>query len=538
MNALLRLGQTRLWFLGFAAGYAFLLAAYADLAPFYDGGIYYASIRRLITEPFRWELLHMEGHPSPVYTLLMAWSQFISEGAAVPMFVTNMALALFAAWTFYKLIGLLCRNATETERMIGAGIYAFMPVFVVHLFHVNLDVGLSFFYVPFLYFLLKGRPWLAVLFASAMMLTKETGVLVYVLTAAAYLTVYVLRTSRSPGKALREALNRWQLAVPAAVFGLYYGSYRLFSPQTLGHWGEDRVSNASVYFDFNLAQSDLQAFVFNLYGLNFNWLLSLAIAAYATRALWRWSFGLPQKRSAATRAADALFLFLLLAGITYVTTRVRPWNNARYMLVGYPVLIALAHHCLTELVASARVRESLMSIALSLMLVANVTTIDPVSRAFYGTIPFGKHAWLNMTSRLGPEWLRRDPQAYNLEFFELHYAARAAFARIRPPAGAVVAAGPAADFFFSNNLEPETYNPTLRIEGMIPVWVLDLPEEMTPDRLPALLPAAQENVWYLALPNLDNAQFLPAFMANYTLLSSEAVGRRGYEVMLHTFVRP
>lgn len=539
MNAIRMINPARLWFIGIAAMYLFLLATYADFTPFYDGGIYYFSILRLVSEPFHWELLHMEGHPSPVYTMLMAWSQFIRQGATIPMFATNMVLALFAAWTFYKLLGLLTRNSTtETERMIAAGIYALMPVFVVHLFHINLDVGLSFFFVPYLYYLLKGRPWLATLFGTAMMLTKETGVLVYLLTAGLYLVIYVLRPAGSPLKALKAVMHRWQIFLPGILFGLYFGSFRLLAPQSLAHWGSGTVEKISMFLDFNLNDGSMQSFLFNLYGLNFNWLFSLVLAAYAVRMLWRWSFGLPQRRSIATRAIDALFLVLLLVGITYVTTRVRPWNNARYMLVGYPVLIILAYHCLVELVSVRKIREALLGMTFSLMLLANVATVDPVSRAFYGTIPFGEHQWLDMTSKLGPHWLRRDPQAYNLEFFELHYSTHRALASIRPPENSLIAAGPAADFFFANRLLPDTFRPTLRQEGTVTLRILDRPEEMVPERLEQHLSPEQSHVWYLSLPNLDDNQFLPIFIENYRLAGVQSFGRRGYEVMLHRFERP
>lgn len=534
-----RIGRARLWFGAIVLAYAVLLAVYADLAPFYDGGIYYAGIKRLIMEPFRWELLHMEWHISTVYTLLMAWSQLLYQGAVVPLYATNMVLALFAAWTLYKLLGLLAgKHTTEAERMACAAIYALMPVFVVHLFHINLDIGLSFFFVPFLYFLLKKQPWPAMAFGTAMMLTKETGVLVYLLTAALYLTIYVLRPAHDPRAAMRALLNRWHLLVPPAIFGLYYGAYRLFSPQTIGHWGEGNVGNLALFFDFNPADGGKLSFLFNLYALNFNWLLSLILIAFALRMLWRWCFGLPQRRSPATRAADALFLTLLLLGITYITTRVTPWNNPRYVLVGFPVLIALAHHCLIELVPAARIRTALLGIILALMLMANVSTIDPVSRAFYGTIPFGEHQWLNMTSRLGPAWLRRDPQAYNLEFFELHYAAAQAFAFMQPPPNAVVAAGPAANFYLANRLTPDTFHPTVREENTAHLHLLDLPEYMTPDLLMPRLPPEQPSVWYLAFPNLDNAPHLQTMVQHYRLRDIRAFGRRGYEVMLYTFERP
>lgn len=534
-----RIGAMRLWFLGIVGAYALLLALYADLTPFYDGGIYYASVRRLLVEPFRWELLHMEGHPSPVYTLLMAWSQFIDHGAAVPLYATNMALALVAAWSFYRLLEWLTGAATSVhERMIATAMYALMPVFVVHLFHINLDIGLSLFFVPFLSFLLRGKPWPAMAFATAMMLTKETGVLVYLLTAALYLVVYVLRPAGSPAKAWHAARPHWPLLVPPALFGLYYGAYRLFSPHTLGHWGEDTVRGIGLFFDFNLAEGGMLSTLFNLYGLNFNWLLSLVLAAAAGRALWRWCFGLPRERSTATRATDALFLMLTLIGITYVVTRVRPWNNPRYVLVGYPVLIALAHLYLIDLLPARRIRTAFLGITLSLMLVTNAATIDPASRAFYGTIPFGEHAWLDMTSRLGPEWLRRDPQAYNLEFFELHYAAWEAFAAMRPPAGAVVMAGPAADFFFANRLMPDSYRPTLREDGTLPLRLLDVSEDMQPDRLLPLLPPEQRQAWYLAFPNLDNALFLPIMGRHYRLADTQVFGRRGYRLVLYTFDLP
>lgn len=529
-----------LWVLAVAAVYLFLLAAYKDLTPFYDGGIYYASIQRLVTLPFSWVLLHMEGHVSPVYTMLISWSQFIDQGAAFPMFATNFALMLFAAVMMYKLLSMLFGSVSRPlELMLGASIYGAMPVLVTHAFHINLDFGLSIFLVPYLYFLLGGKHWRAAVCAIAMMMTKETGVLIYLVIASLYIFLYITRPAGSFKNAINAFMHHYALIVPAAVFSIYYGAFRFFAPQSQAHWGQNSVDSNVMHtlLDFNLADSGIRSFLSNIFIINFNWLLTLTLIAFLLHRAWRWMFGLQANPLHSIQKRDLIFLILAFIGLIYITTRIRYWNNPRYVLAVFPVFIPLAFYCLMDLVRTPRIRASLLGITLGLVMIANVTTIDPVSRAVYGTITFGTHPWLNMTSMIGPLWLRRDQQAYNLEFLELHYATDMAWKDIEPPPGAVVLGGPMADFYVSNRIETGTFHPTLRLDGSQPLRILDQLEQMKPEKLIPQI-GEQPFIWFMGFPNLDNAQFLPQLSQDYTLLSEKKYGRRGYTVDVLTYERP
>ncbi len=529
------------WLTTMTLVYIGLVAAFSGLVPFYDGGIYYASIERLVNHPFTWANLHMEGHPSPVYALLMAWSQFMWQGAVIPMFATNAALALFATVMMFKLLQqMFGRTATTLECCLGASIYGLMPVLLVHMFHINLDFGLSVFLVPYIYFLLNKRLWLAAICATAMMLTKETGVLIYTLVVGMYAILFVARPAKSMTKALWSLCKQYALFVPGLVFIAYYGSYRLFSATTLAHWGSGTVDQnlSKTLLSFDLSDQSILSFLANIFIINFNWLLTAIILACLMRRLWRWTFGLDTKRVPGVQLDDLIFLSVLCIGIAYITTRVRPWNNPRYVLAVFPLLVPLTVYCLSELTTVRRIREIILSIILCLTVLSGWRTIDPVSKAFYGTITFGNHDWLNMTSMIGPAWLRRDPQAYNFEFFQLYYAAREVIKDLRPPENAVILTGPAADFYFANWLNRETLLPTLGIENAQRLFFVDYAEGQRPQALLPRLPQNQEHIWFLSFPNLDNMQFLPRVSRDYRLLGAKRYGHYGYEVMLFTFERP
>ncbi len=529
------------WLAAMTIVYTALVAAFSGLVPFYDGGIYYASIERLVNQPFQWAHLHMEGHPSPVYALLMAWSQYWWQGAVVPMFATNAVFALFATVMMFKLLQqMFGRTITTLECCLGASLYGLMPVLLVHMFHINLDFGLSVFLVPYLYFLLNKRLWLAALFATAMMLTKETGVLIYTLVVGMYAVLFVARPAKSITGAIRSLCRQYTLFVPGLLFIVYYGSYRLFSATTLAHWGSGTVDQnvSKTLLNFNLSDQSILSFLGNIFIINFNWLLTAIIVACLLRRLWRWAFGLNTNRTAGVRLDDLIFLTVLCVGITYITTRVRPWNNPRYVLAVFPLLVPLTVYCLSELTPLRRIRETVLGIILCLTIVSGWRTVDPVSKAFYGTIAFGSHDWLNMTSMIGPSWLRRDPQAYNFEFFQLYYAAREAIKDIRPPKNAVILTGPAADFYFANWLDRQTLLPTLGMQNAERLFFVDFAEEQRPQRLIPRLPHNQEYIWFLAFPNLNNMQFLPRVSRDYKLLGAKLYGHSGYEMMLFTFERP
>jgi hypothetical protein len=539
MKDFLKTRAPLVWILGISAAYTLLLWMYRDFTPFYDGGIYYQRVLELVTGEFNWLEFHLERHISPIYSLFLAWSQLIDQGNLIPMYATNMALVIFATFMFYKLLDhLFGKHSSRAELMLVASIYPAMPVLTVHLFHFNLDIGLTVFFIPYVYFLLKGRLWWAALFGVCMMLSKEPGVLIYLIIAALYSVIYIARPAKSLKGAFRNVQKRYVAYVPGVVFAIYYAIVKFGGIMQEAAWGTEKVDSHVFHLltDFNLADKTIQSFLADIFILNFNWLPTLAIILFLVRKSFHWSTGSDKKETSVLRSADALFLILLFIGLVYVVTRFRAWNNARYVLVSYPALLLIAYCSLRMLISSTRMRMVSISITLLLIISANWSTFDPVSKAVFGTIPFGRHAWLDMASLMGQAGTARDQQAYNLEFLELHYAMHEALKNIRPPNDSVFLGGPFSDYYYTNRYIPETYQPTYRQKNAAWLRVIDNPDLMVPNELTPLI-GNQPNIWFLALPNLYNDTYMRIITEHYRVRNIRTYGRRGYSIGVVTFDR-
>lgn len=524
-----------LWLGAVALLYIGLVIVYKDLSPFYDGGIYYSNITRLITTPFSWVHLHMERHISPFYTLLIALPQMLDQGNMVLIYATNFSLALMAVASLYFLMRhMLGAIASEEELILAASIFALTPVFLVHAFHLNLDFPLAAFFVPFVLFLMLRRPWIAGAFALAMMFSKETGVYVYSLTIGLYLLLYVLLPASSVKGFFRNIRNELWMLIPIVLFEVYKKTFELLAIDA-GYWHQGDTFPA--LFDFNIFDPSLQAFLGNIFLLNFHWIPSLTIALCACVSLVCLLRGGKHILPKGINKTDVLFTVLLLLGLAYLTSRVRPWNNPRYVLVAFPILFIVMQISLVVLVRSVRIRLAVLSTTLVFVALSTVKTIDPISKLFYGTIPFGNHQWLNMTSKLGPEWLRRDPQLYNLEALQLHYALADLFADIRPVSDMVIIGGRAFNFFIAYRMDQTTFHPTWKLENSIPIrWIDDL-ELLSPQRL-SEVQREQKTVVFVAFPNLDNEQHLAVLRQHYTEVGVKQYGRGGYTISAYTFTMP
>jgi hypothetical protein len=75
---------------------------------------------------------------------------------------------------FDGLMRRLLPDRSSVEYGLVTALYAFMPVFVVHAIFLNMDYGVTAFFVLFLYFLVAGRLWLASVFAVATMFSNSS----------------------------------------------------------------------------------------------------------------------------------------------------------------------------------------------------------------------------------------------------------------------------------------------------------------------------------------------------------------------------
>jgi hypothetical protein len=499
-------------------------------SPILDSASYYTCIRDATKGAFKLHLFRCADHSSIAYVLLVGLTQYIDFGNVQLVYLADALLAAAAGLAFYKLLRLLLGNSlSELERAIILGIFFTTPAFLAHIIHINLDFPLACFFVLFLASLLYRRPWFAAFFGAAMAFTKETGMAAYAASFLLFVCIFPLMEWRKTGwkRAMSEIAP---LAIPGMLIVLYF--LLLWMKGWNAHWG---LGEKDIFLiGFNLAHRTTRGFFIDIFVLNFHWLLSLTICIAIVLASVRFLRGKRHEGPAVDLRAW-LFVSLLFLPVLYIVTRFVHWNNARYTLIAFPLLFLLFAAALASLSRRTLVRIIPLAIVAVTIFLSNFRTLDPLSKAYFGTFQFGSHELLTLNRDSFP-WYARDDIVYNLEFRMLQGVSQDIVAALHPTPATLFVTNRAGDFFFPPAIDPQTRAPALRFRYAYPL----LAKEMSPDITPAVVRLlTPENVfYYVDYPNFFGRPALALARSHFRQIASKTFERSGYTVTLYTFEVP
>lgn len=529
--AVFRVLATRRGLVAVVAVFIAIVAAHLDAIPFWDGKNYLRCVETAVNTRFSVFNFRCFGHPSVVYLALWGVTQYARPWSPAPIYAVNAIVGAGSIVAFDALVRRLFPNQEDVEYTLVTALYALAPLFVAHAIFLNLDFGTTAFAVLFLYFLIAGRFWMAGASGVALIFTKETGLAVCAVTTSAYLAAFVFQPGRSWGE--RAAVLRSHgplLVVPLAL--VLYLVVAVVMRHEPGGWVGSYLPVQAVPDAFdailntNLADASMRSFVADIFLLNFQWLYTVAVAASLCAAVIRVDPGQRDRTSVPRRG---VFIGLALAGLVYIVTRYRFSNGARYVLVASPLLLIAFYHALLALFTSRWIRAGYLVVAVVLVFVSNFRSIDVVSRAFFGTIPFGSHRILNMTSLSGG--LNLDSIVYNLEFLQLQYLFGDMVEDVRPRPGHVLLMGNAI-YNFPPDVDGRDYRLTANPAHALPLFVAmgDVSREV----IASQLRRDGDLFHYVAFANADNAQ-LRSLLATYEVVATKTYNRFGYTLDLYTF---
>ncbi len=213
-------------------------------------------------------------------------------------------------------------------------------------------------------------------------------------------------------------------------------------------------------------------------------------------------------------AGSGRFLALVLAGLVYVVTRYRGYNNARYVLIVSPILILLAYRAMLSVCTNGAVRRVLLSGAAALVLLSNFRTLDVGSKLVFGTFNFGSHALLDMQSLIGG--LKLDSIVYNLESLQFHYLWSDVMQDLRPAPHTVFFMGDTT-YNFPSPVDEHSYALTLDPARALPLSILSGDGDVQRGELRKHVTGDGERFFYVAFANADNHQ-LPMLLERYPLI--------------------
>jgi hypothetical protein len=463
--------------------------------------------------------------------LLFVPGQWISEGSAVLLNLTNVALGCLAIAAFWFITGALWPGAgSRGDRFLATAIFAVWPAALANSLSMNPDYGVFVFFLLFVAALIRGRLPLAALSAAFLVLSKETGVVLYGLTTLLYLILFARGSAASGRRAWSLIREHSVLFAPALLYLANIGLALTRDQPAI--WGGAATNLPRIlrrFVVFNPGEIYAGRYGPLIWILNMSWLLTACLLVAGLKLALvrgaRESF-----RSKVLSHRPLVFVLLVLAASTYGLTRYETFSHARYLLAIAPFFILVFVLSLQVLLPRSALRYAFLGATFLLLLASDFCTIDPISRRVWGTFSFGRHELLKLTS-----WNNEccgysmDQLVYNLEYLKFDEIQSAIFADIRPTWRTAFVGNEKAELTRPGAVTPEGRR-TLRVSDTVRVRYLsvnDLERRKPPP----------DTVYFVAFPNLDNGPDLQRLRRSYSVVSMKSYERSGYAVPVYTMRR-
>jgi hypothetical protein len=505
-----------------------LIAGHLDYIPMWDGRAYAecaveASLHGLA--PF---YLRCWGHASHLYLGLLAISQLFDTGNATALIAVNAIILALGVAGFHRLTRLVFPDDPQRlDRALLSAVFMLQPQLLASVVQPGLDLPVLVGSIWTIALLIERRwAWTAVV-GTAMMFSKETGVMLYGLFLGCW-ALWSVRGSSGKLRARWEELRAaWPVAIPLAVFGGYVAFYKVFRPGQPAIWTAAVDTPLVRQFLVPRVDAYLASYLALILVLNFAWIPSAWLVIDGVVSAIRLIRRQPRRLVAGADLRVLGLMTLLFIATLYALTRFVVFSNVRYLLAAMPLLLVASHAALVRLLPQAQPRRfALVAYALLLALSAE-RTVDPVSRRLWGTFSFGSHEMLRMTSVTHECCgIGRDQLVYSLEFTRMHDVMDDALAGLRADSGSLVVIPANTSWYTIGPVDRTTHRRTLRRTGIVEPIAVEHGEIMK-------APVRPERFTFLALPNAD----VPRALGNLGLYYEWGMPRRfersGYAILAY-----
>jgi hypothetical protein len=497
-----------------------VLVQRVGFVPIWDGRVYGHCIAQAASNPSL-GALRCAGHASLVYVALAAALQAISPDSAPLMLLGNTLLWLAAVAAFARLTRLVFRAADlEIDRALLTAVFAVQPAMIAATLQPSLDLPLVPAFLWSAVFLLERKPAGLVATGMALCFTKETGVLLY----ATLLGTFVLWAVLGRKQPLAATAK---FAAVAAIPGYVFASYLLVrwmgaTPTEQVVWNTSTTGD-SLWKQFFIPNLDLHLikYIALMFVLSFAWIPGLILLADGFVGAVHAAHRQPGRAIAGVDAGAGGLLALVTLTALYALTRFTTFGHVRYFLVAFPLIAIVTLRSLVRLQVPGPARRVTLAAFALLLSVSAVRTIDPVSRALYGTFSFGSHAMLRLTALTGECCgYGQDQLAYSAEFTPLQTLVDSAITTMPGPDRYVVVVPDSTVWMFH---APPRGWPIVRGTRHM---VMDVPAIGHEDIVNGGL--RPDRVYYIATPNGDNAQALRLLSALYDVADERRLQHDGY----------
>lgn len=331
-------------------------------------------------------------HINLSYSALNLIAELLAGDLWIGMTILNIGLAALSGLSMYGIIKVIVPERSEWTYVLGAAAYLCSP-FLLGMVNNNYWDFWMVCLLPILFYLILKEYWvLETVTAFIFCFVKETAVVVY---AFICMGILIYEWSQLKGLTAKDkcralALHRkyWGMILTGMVWmGIYI---------ILPNWS----GNGGLALEPTYIKSKLSV----LFGINFNWMLTLAaLAGIIVIIVQRKKAGNRMKWVLPLLLGDLSFIFFSCLFVTV--------NHARYIDAHFPILFIFGIFGIC-MIQYEKLRNTLLSTLTVLMLIQSFFTFDPITRCLFTNYNVGT---VTMISATQGEYLA-DSMVYNQQF--------------------------------------------------------------------------------------------------------------------------
>lgn len=493
---------------------------------------------KAVTSSFNLLNFNFAEHVSFAWTLPTSLPQYFGFGNMPVLHFTIAFFTVLSMVAFYGILKhLFSGNKHNIEVNLLTFLYAFYPPFVANALQYSPDYGVLVFYTIFLYFLITKHKKLTILSGTALVFTKETGIVFYAISVFISFLFSLEWRKLNLGKVFRKMWNYAFFSFPVLIYLLFL-MVRVFilRQEPLPWYLTDSGGNLQMpLFPHSVVQKIPASYFILIFIANFNWILTYFLILGIILSV----FKIVRKRRGDSYKEDIkylniIFLYTIFFVMTLVMISYKTFSNPRYFLPLYPFLIILFYFGIHVFIQKRIIRNFLLLSIISLFFISCFKTIDPISQKIYGTFRFGNHDILDMTSITGECCgYGRDQLVYNLEYTHLHYLLNDLLQSIRPLKKDAFAYNLRAGPFLFPVWDKSGFSRTVSHKNIDAVYIINWY---------SYLYNKPKIIYYIEMPNTDNANYLrwyetrmysPSLKLRYTLVKEMNFDDDGYSLKVY-----
>ena len=166
-----------------------LLAPHLGFVPLWDSSEYFDHCLLPAIRDLRPLELNCWGHPSMGYMGILAVPQLFFGPSATVLNLTNALLGAASIWGVFAILRAVYPECPSRDRCLLTALYAFWPAVAASCLNMSSDFGVLVFSVITVAFLLRDEMSRAAIAGLFLVFSKESGLLLYGLAAAAYVVL-------------------------------------------------------------------------------------------------------------------------------------------------------------------------------------------------------------------------------------------------------------------------------------------------------------------------------------------------------------